>query len=124
MGTTPLGQSAPTSWAPGDSAPGSVAIPACYVPGKARGDQPERHWLDAIADRRIEPLAELYDRYAGTVTGYVLARGCDRALAEAVVAGAFLRLWRIAPLLDSERVCLRDWLLLTAGSLIEGGRTS
>lgn len=120
----PLGESGPTYWAESDSALRSGASPSRSPSGIPRGEQQERHWLDAIAERRTEPLAELYDRYAATVMGYVLAWGCDRALAEGVVAGAFLRLWRVAPLLDSERVCLRDWLLLTAASFLEGRRTS
>lgn len=73
--------------------------------------------LTDIAARDVGALAAVYDRYAPTLVGGLLACGTDPRRTEAVVAEVFGRLWRIAPFLDPRTARLQDWLVLSCRSL-------
>jgi RNA polymerase sigma-70 factor (ECF subfamily) len=70
----------------------------------------------ALAERRPEALAELFDRYASlllALTRRILGSAAD---AEEVVQEAFLQAWNQAERYDSSRSSVSTWLVLIARS--------
>jgi RNA polymerase sigma-70 factor (ECF subfamily) len=70
--------------------------------------------LARVAERDESALGELYDRHAPDLLGLVLRSLPDRAAAEEVVEGVFLRLWRGARRVSREGASVAAWLALTA----------
>jgi hypothetical protein len=114
-----------TGRSPGPKVPGMAPFEPGPAPcrrslyGALSTKHADRLLAGGLAGRDIDALTVVYDRYASTVMGDLLALGHDKATTEAVVAEVFCRLWRIAPWLDPGRVSLRVWLLLTARSLVD-----
>jgi len=70
--------------------------------------------LARVAERDESALGELYNRHAPGLLGMVLRSLSDRAAAEEVVEGAFLRLWSGARRVSREGASVAAWLVLTA----------
>ncbi|HUU14266.1 MAG TPA: sigma-70 family RNA polymerase sigma factor [Terriglobia bacterium] len=70
--------------------------------------------LARVAERDESALGELYNRHAPGLLGMVLRSLSDRAAAEEVVEGAFLRLWSGARRVSREGASVAAWLMLTA----------
>ena len=64
----------------------------------------------AAGDR--DALAELYDRYAGSMMALGLRRLDDRQEVEDVLHDVFMEVWRNAHTYESERGSVRAWLFL------------
>jgi hypothetical protein len=60
-------------------------------------NSPDDELLRAVSFGDQIAFAEIYDRYALQTFERVLVEGFDRSLAETVVLGIFLDLWRQAP---------------------------
>jgi RNA polymerase sigma-70 factor (ECF subfamily) len=58
----------------------------------------------------------LYERFGGTVLGYLISRLGDRAAAEDVLQLTFTDLWRRSADYDPERSSLFSWVMLVARS--------
>ena len=70
--------------------------------------------LARVADRDESALGELYNRHAPGLLGLVLRSLPDRAAAEEVVEGVFLRLWSGARRVSREGASVAAWLVLAA----------
>ncbi|MFZ0216184.1 MAG: sigma-70 family RNA polymerase sigma factor [Candidatus Dormiibacterota bacterium] len=66
---------------------------------------------ERLANRDVDALAELYDRYGALAYSVALRVLGDSGRAEDVVQDAFLKIWNAAPRFDVERGALRAWLL-------------
>ena len=77
-----------------------------YERGKAQQDMPNEPPSDNALMRKVaqgdeQALAQLYDRYAGTVLGIALKIVHQRELAEEVAQEAFWRVWQRADTFDT-----------------------
>jgi RNA polymerase sigma-70 factor (ECF subfamily) len=64
-----------------------------------------------VAAGQQAAVAQLYDRYQGSLYGMATRITGDRALAEDVVQDAFLGIWRNASRFRPERASARTWIL-------------
>jgi RNA polymerase sigma-70 factor (ECF subfamily) len=70
--------------------------------------------LARLQRRDPQALAELYDRYGGTVFRLILRMVRDSGTAEDLVQETFLRVWNRAGGFDSDRGAVGPWLLAVA----------
>jgi RNA polymerase sigma-70 factor, ECF subfamily len=78
------------------------------VTSRARSDE---QVLEALAQRDLTALEELYDRYSKVAYSLAYRIVGDRGIAEDVVQDAFLSVWRQAATFRRERGAVRTWLL-------------
>src|SRR5262245_22147164 len=73
--------------------------------------------LAAALGRRDEAaLAELYDRYGGTVYALALRMTGDQGMAQEIALDAFLQVWQQVDRFDSRQGSLEGWLFTIARS--------
>ena len=77
-------------------------------PGTRR-DEADRELARRFAAGDIRAIAEIYDRYSGSVYTVALSRLADRQLAQEAVQDVFVKAWRAAATFDPERP-LSPWL--------------
>lgn len=70
----------------------------------------------AIARREESALADLYDRYGGTVYALALRMTGDRGEAQEIALDAFLQVWQQVDRYDSRQGSLQGWLFTIARS--------
>ena len=70
--------------------------------------------LVRVADRDIEALGTLYDRFSRSLMGLLTNIMSSRTDAELVLRDVFLRLWKEAPGIAQAEGSLAAWLVLTA----------
>jgi len=70
--------------------------------------------LAQVADRNVEALASLFDRFAPNLMGILVRILSSRTDAESALQEVFLRLWREAPDLAQTQGSLAAWLVLMA----------
>lgn len=75
------------------------------------GARTDEEVLDALAQRDLAALEELYDRYSKVAYSLAYRIVGDRGAAEDVVQDAFLSVWRQAASYKRERGAPRTWLL-------------
>lgn len=96
------------------------------TPGVAL-EAPDSQLAVRIRAGQIDAVAELYDRHALLAMTAALRIVGDRQIAEDVVHGAFVRVWREIGRFDRRRGTLRRWLLALvhehASSVLIGGQS-
>jgi RNA polymerase sigma-70 factor, ECF subfamily len=70
----------------------------------------------ALKRRDESALAELYDRYGGTVHGLALRMTGDRGMAQEITLDAFLQVWQQVDRYDSRQGSIEGWLFTIARS--------
>lgn len=70
----------------------------------------------ALARREENALAELYDRYGGTVHALALRMTGDRGAAQEITLDAFLQVWQQVDRFDASHGSLEGWLFTIARS--------
>src|SRR5258706_15206738 len=70
----------------------------------------------ALGRRDEAALAELYDRYGGTVYALALRMTGDHGMAQEVALDAFLQVWEQVERYDSRQGTLESWLFTIARS--------
>ncbi len=70
----------------------------------------------ALARREESALAELYDRYGGTVHALALRMTGDRGAAQEITMDAFLQVWQQVERYDARQGSLEGWLFTIARS--------
>ncbi len=70
----------------------------------------------ALGRREESALAELYDRYGGTVHALALRMTGDRGLAQEITLDAFLQVWEQVDRYDARQGSLEGWLFTIARS--------
>jgi len=93
------------------------------------GELPAEGLLARVAQKDVDALSELYDRYAPRVYGLAARILPSRASAEEVLEELFVRLWTESPSLSQEGKSVVAWLVVTAreaavGRLRTGRKTA
>ena len=70
--------------------------------------------LGRVADRDVEALGSLYDKFAPRLMGLLIRILSARPDAESALQEVFLRLWKEAPGIAQTKGSLAAWLVLTA----------
>jgi len=70
----------------------------------------------ALGRREESALAELYDRYGGTVYALALRMTGDQGMAQEIALDAFLQVWQQVDRFDSRQGSLEGWLFTIARS--------
>lgn len=83
---------------------------------KPNRDPSEAALIEQIARGNEDALARLYDLYAGTLFGLVLAILKSRPDAEEVLQEVFLQVWRRADRYEGSRASVYGWLVSMARS--------
>jgi RNA polymerase sigma-70 factor (ECF subfamily) len=76
--------------------------------------RPDAELIGQIIDGSHDALAELYDRYGGTVHAVAMRTGRDPGIAADVVQETFLTMWDRAGQFDPSRGALGAWLATIA----------
>jgi RNA polymerase sigma-70 factor (ECF subfamily) len=83
-----------------------------------RSTEDEWDLIEHAREGDAAAFSEVYERYAGTIFGFVLIRTRDRTLTEEITSETFLRAFRRLESLTYRGVSVRAWLMTIARNLI------
>lgn len=82
--------------------------------GEAQAGRSDAELVRSLVEGDEAALAELYDRYSGSLYRAALLRTADRQVAEEVLQDTYLALWNRAELFDPRQGSLLAWLATIA----------
>ena len=75
------------------------------------GSEADQCFAELLKTKNLEAFAQLYDRYAGALYGFICRTTPDRVQAEALLQQVFIKAWKEIDCYNPSKERLFTWLL-------------